>query len=36
MDVWFHFEPTSIDPVAVDPETGIVLLLPPRLRGRRA
>jgi hypothetical protein len=36
MDMWFHFEPTSIDPVAVDPETGIVLLLPPRLRGRRA
>lgn len=34
IDVWFQFEPTSIDPLAVDPETGIVLLLPPRLRGR--
>jgi hypothetical protein len=32
-DLWFAFEPASVDPVAVDPETGIVLLLPPRLRG---
>lgn len=31
-DVWFQFEPSSVDPLAVDPETGIVLL-PPRLRG---
>ena len=35
-DVWFRFEPASVDPVAVDPETGIVLLLPPRLRGGTA
>jgi hypothetical protein len=32
-DAWFRFEPASVDPLAVDPETGTVLLLPPRLRG---
>ena len=36
IDMWFQFEPASIDPLAVDPETGIVLLLPPRLRGGAA
>jgi hypothetical protein len=33
VDLWFQFEPSSIDPVAVDPETGMVVLLPLRLRG---
>ncbi|WP_344668915.1 hypothetical protein [Catenulispora yoronensis] len=33
VDLWFQFEPASVDPVAVDPDTGMVVLLPPRLRG---
>lgn len=36
VDVWYQFDPASVDPVAVDPETGMVVLLPPRLRGGTA
>lgn len=30
---WFKYRPESVDPLAVDPETGLVVLVPPRLRG---